>query len=206
MAFQKIKDIDAAGTLKTFKPWATAVKAAGMQAAGSYRDITGKFINISGIVDPVGYNNQSLSNKEDALLAGLCPIVHEEDGGFTWVSDQTTYSADSNFLFNSLQAVYAADTVAATAQKRMGRIFKGASLADVNASVGVSVLASILDDMKDLKWLGASDDAPKGYKSLLVKVVNGNALVCSGEIKIATGIKFIPISFLVTAISQTATG
>jgi hypothetical protein len=206
MPFQKVKDVDSAGTLKTFKPWAAAVKAAGMQAAGSYRDITGKFINISGIVDPVGYNNQSLSNREDALLAGLCPVIHEEEGGFTWVSDQTTYSADSNFLYNSLQAVYAADTVAATAAKRMGRIFKGQSLADVNAAVGVAVLGTILSEMKDQKWLGASDDAPKGYKNLVVKVVNGNALVCSGEIKIATGIKFIPISFLVTAISQTATG
>ena len=133
-------------------------------------------------------------------------MIHEEDGGYTWVSDQTTYSADSNFLYNSLQAVYAADTVAATAAKRMGRIFKGASLADINAAVGVAVLTQILSDMKDLKWLGASDDAPKGFKNLVVKVVNGNALVCSGEIKIATGIKFIPISFLVTAISQTATG
>jgi hypothetical protein len=206
MPFQKVKDIDASGTLKTFKPWAAAVKAAGMQAAGSYRDITGKYINISGVIDPVGYNNQSLSNREDALLAGLCPIIHEEEGGYTWVSDQTTYSADSNFLYNSLQAVYAADTVAATAAKRMGRIFKGASLADVDAAVGVSVLNNILSEMKDLKWLGASDDAPKGYKNTVVKVVNGNALVCSGEIKIATGIKFIPISFLVTAISQTATG
>lgn len=206
MPFQKIKETDANGNLKTFKPWAAAVKAAGMQAAGGYKDITGKFINISGIVDPTGYNNQSLSNKEDALKAGLCPIVHEEDGGYTWVSDQTTYTADSNFLYNSLQAVYAADTVSAGTQKRMGRIFKGTSLADINAAVGVSIFASVLDDFKDLKWLAPSDDAPKGYRNLTVKVVNGNAMPCTGEIKVSTGIKFIPISFLVTPIQQSATG
>src|ERR1019366_428110 len=77
--FQGVKDTDANGNLRSFAPWGMAVKAAAGQAAGGYRDMTGKFINISGVIDPVGYNNQSLSNREDALLAGLCPVIHEED-------------------------------------------------------------------------------------------------------------------------------
>lgn len=204
--FQKIKDVDASGVLKTWSPWALAVKAAGMQAAGGYRDMTGKFVNISGLIDPSGYNNQSLSKREDALLAGLCPVIHEEDGGYTFVSDQTTYSFDSNFVFNSFQAVYAADTVAMTAQKRMGKQFKGASLADVNAAVGLSALRGILDELRQAKYIAPSADAPAGYKNLSVKILNGNTMVCSGEIKVATGIKFIPISFLVTSIQDSATG
>jgi hypothetical protein len=177
-----------------------------MQAAGGYRDMTGKFVNISGVIDPVGYNNQSLSKREDALLAGLCPVIHEEDGGYTFVSDQTTYSFDSNFVFNSFQAVYAADTVAMTAQKRMGKQFKGASLADVNAAVGLSALRNILDELRQAKYIAPSADAPAGYKNLSVKILNGNTMVCSGEIKVATGIKFIPIAFLVTSIQDSATG
>jgi hypothetical protein len=200
--FQKIIKTDASGNLTTFKPWAKAVVAAGMQAAGGYRDLTGKYIDISGVVDPVGYNNQNMSNEETALLAGLMPIVHEEDGGYTWVSDQTTYTADANFFFNSTQAVYAGDVVAMTAKKRMERAFKGQSLADVSAATGKVVLKSILDELKNAKWLAPSNDAPAGYKEPVVNIRNGNAMVCSAEIKVSTGIKFIPISFLVTPITD----
>ena len=202
--FQSVVAPDANGNLTTFKPWAKAVLAAAMQAAGGYRDLTGKYINISGIVDPSGYNNQSDTNKEDALLAGLMPIVQEEDGGYTWVSDQTSYTADSNFFFNSTQAVYAGDVIAMTARKRMERAFKGQSLADVNATTGKVVLKAILDDLRDAKWIAPSSDAPKGYKEPIVNIKNGNTMVCSVEVKVSTGIKFIPISFLVTPISDSS--
>ena len=203
---QGCKDLDANGSLRSFGPWATAVKLAAGQAAGGYRDMTGKFVAISGLIDPPGYNNQSLTDRENALLSGLCVLIHEEDGGYTVVSDQTTYTADSNFIFNSFQAIYAADTVASTAQKNMERAFKGQSLADVSASTGLWVLGNILDELKAAKFICPSDDAPKGYKNLVVKVVGGNAMVCSGEIKVSTGIKFIPISFLISAVQQSAQG
>lgn len=193
---------NASGNITNFAPWGHAVLAAAMQAAGGYRDMTGKYINISGLVDPVGYSNQNDSNTETALLAGIMPAVHEEDGGFTWVSDQTTYTADSNFFFNSTQAVYAGDVVAMTAKKRMQRAFKGQSLADVTAATGKTVLKTILDDLKDAKWIAPSADAPKGYKEPVVNIKNGNAMVCSVEVKVTTGIKFIPISFLVTPITD----
>jgi hypothetical protein len=168
--------------------------------------MTGKFISISGLVDPVGYNNQSLSNREDALLAGLCPVIHEEDGGYTFVGDQTSYTQDSNFLLNSFQSIYSADVVSATAAKRMERAFKGASLADVSASTGVWTLGNILDDLKAAKYLAPDDTTPKGYKNIVVKILNGNTMVCSAEIKVSTGIKYLPITFLVSAIQQSATG
>jgi hypothetical protein len=202
--FQQVVAPDANGNLTTFRPWAKAVLAAAMQAAGGYRDLTGKYINISGIVDPVGYNNQSNTNKEDALLAGLMPIVQEEDGGYTWVSDQTSYTADSNFFFNSTQAVYAGDVIAMTCRKRMERAFKGQSLADVNGTTGKVVLKAILDDLRDAKWIAPSSDAPKGYKEPIVNIKNGNTMVCSVEVKVSTGIKFIPISFLVTPITDSS--
>jgi hypothetical protein len=203
---QGCKDLDANGSLRSFGPWATAVKLAAGQAAGGYRDMTGKFVAISGLIDPPGYNNQSLTDRENALLGGLCVLIHEEDGGYTVVSDQTTYTADSNFIFNSFSACYSADVVAATASKKMERAFKGQSLADVSASTGVWVLGNILDELKAAKYICPSDDAPKGYKNIVVKILNGNTMVVSAEIKVSTGIKFIPISFLVTAVQQTAQG
>jgi len=204
MVFQKVKTTNASGNLTTFNPWMAAVLAAAMKAAGNYRSLTGKFINISGIIDPSGYNNQNITAEENALLAGLLPIIHEEDGGYTWVSDQTTYTQDSNFFFNSTSAVYNGDIVALTAQKRMGLAFKGQSLADVSAETGKTVLKAILDDLKALKWLAPSQDAPKGYKEPVVRIVNGMAMVCSAEVKVSTDIKFIPITFLVTPITDSS--
>jgi hypothetical protein len=200
--FQKVIASNAAGSLVVFNPWMSAVISAAMQAGGGPKDLTGKFANINGIIDPTGYNSQGISDQEDALLSGLMPLIHEEDGGYTWVSDQTTYTTDSNFFFNSTEAVYAGDVVALTSSKRMGRAFKGQMLADVDANTGKIVLKSILDDLKDGKWIAPSSDAPKGYKEPVVKIKNSNAMVCSCEIKVSEGIKFIPITFLVTPITD----
>lgn len=202
--FQSVKDNNSVGTLTTFKSWMAAMKAASMQCAGFYKDITHKAIAISG-ASCTGFDYNSITNMEDALKAGLLPIVY--DGSvYKWASDQTTYSRDDNFVYNSLQAMYAVDLVAATAEERMERAFTGQSLADVSASTAATVFGAIMDDIRRLKLIASSDDAPRGFKNALFKVVNGNAMVVSCEIKVATSIKFIPILFMVSAIQQTANG
>jgi hypothetical protein len=206
MTFQDVKDNNALGSLTNFKPWMAAIKAGSMQAAGFYKDITWKYINISSATVPGGGFNFNLdSNLEDALDAGLLPIIND-GSGFKWVSDQTTYSVDDNFVFNSLQAMYALDLVAATAEERMGRAFTGQSLADVSATTAKTVFGAIMDDIRRLKLIAPSDDAPRGIKNVVIKVVNGNALVVSCEIKLATSLKFESLLFMVTPIQQTATG
>src|ERR1035438_9458734 len=131
-----------------------------MQAAGGYRDITHKYITISGYTAS-GYTPGLVSNVETALEAGLLPIG-KDNGGFFWVSDQTTYSVDANFVYNSLQAMYAADVVASTVEQRMERAFVGQSLADVSAALATTVFGSIMDDIRTLKYIAPSDDAPRG--------------------------------------------
>ena len=203
VTFQSVNDNNASGTLTTFQPWMAAIKAAAMQAAGGYRDITKKYITISGY-SASGYNPGLVSNVETALEAGLLPIG-KDNGGYYWVNDQTTYSVDSNFVYNSLQAMYAADIVASTVEQRMERAFVGQSLADVSAALATTVFGSIMDDIRTLKYIAPSDDAPRGFKNTTIKVVNGNAMVITSEIKLTTSIKFIPITFMITAIQQTAT-
>ena len=144
-----------------------------------------------------------MSNVETALKAGLLPIG-KDNGGYYWVSDQTTYSVDSNFVYNSLQAMYAADIVASTVEQRMERAFVGQSLADVSAALATTVFGSIMDDIRTLKYIAPSDDAPRGFKNTTIKIINGNAMVITSEIKLTTSIKFIPITFMITAIQQTA--
>jgi hypothetical protein len=206
MTYQDVKDNNSVGTLVTFKPWMAAIKAGAMQAAGFYKDITHKYVSISSATVPGGGFNYNInSNLEDALTSGLLPLIND-GSGFKWVSDQTTYSVDDNFVYNSLQAMYALDIIMATSEQRMERAFVGQSLADVSATTAVTVFGSIMDDLRRLKLIAASDDAPRGFKNVVIKIVNGNAMVVSAEIKEATSLKFVSILFMVSAIQQSATG
>ena len=204
MFFQDIKQVNSVGTIVQFQPWMAAVKAAGMQAAGFYRAIVSKFIDISGALQAAGdYNDQLDSSAEAALTYGLCPIVRDITGGYRWVSDQTTYTKDNNFVYNSIQAMYDADQVNTTCQTRMEGMFVGQSVADISASIALTAFEGILSDLKRLKLLAASDDAPKGYRKPVINII-GPAMACSVEIKLAGAIYFITINFLATPVVSSA--
>jgi hypothetical protein len=144
-----------------------------------------------------------MTQVEQALLAGLLLIARKTTGGFAWVSDQTTYSRDGNFVYNSIQATYAADLVALSTAQRMELTFLGQSVADVSAAIAKATLDSIMTDFARLKLIAASDDAPKGYKNAVVQIA-GPVMLVSLEIKLAGAIYFIPISFVVSQVQQSA--
>lgn len=203
-AFQDFKQVSSAGTLVQFQPWMGATLAAAMQAAGFYRAIVNKGINTSGVLMRDGsFSDKDDSQVEDALLSGLLPARKSLTGGFTWISDQTTYGKDSNFVFNSIQAVYVADIIALSTAQRMEAAFVGQSVADVSAGIARAYLEGIMADFMSLKLIAPSDDAPKGFKNLTVQI-SGPAMVVSLEVKLAGAIYFIPISFLVSQVTQTA--
>ena len=204
MTFQDCKNIASDGTTAQFQPWMNAVVAAGMQAAGFYRAIVAKYANISGALQAAAdFDDQDDTAMENALLAGLLPMKRAENGGWKWVSDQTTYGKDSNFVFNSIQAVYVADLVAMTTATRMENAFVGQSVADVSASLALAFLEAIMGDFLKLKMISASDDAPRGFKNASIRI-SGTSMIVSVEIKLAGAIYFIPISFLVSQVQQTA--
>jgi hypothetical protein len=205
VCIQDDKDNATSGIVQ-FQPWHLAFKAAGMQAAGFYRDITEKFINVSGVLQAAGdFDDQDDDQVDDALLSGLLIACADESGGFKWVSDQTTYTRDDNFVFNSIAAVYAVDTIGGTIQTRMEKMFAGQSPADINAQLALTALEGIMADIKKLKLIAASDDAPKGFKKAKIEIAGPHMRV-SLEVKLAGSIKFITISFLVTPVQQTAGG
>jgi hypothetical protein len=202
--FQDVRDLNSFGNTVQYRPWMGAVKAAGMQAAGVYKAIVNKYVNIQGALQAAGDFDDDLDDSlADALQAGLCPLTVDENGAWLWASDQTTYGADNNWIFNSFQAMYVGDLIQTTAMIRTNRAFVGQSVADISASIAAMVVGSILDDFKRQKWLAASDDAPAGWKNLVIKL-QGPALVISAEIKVAGAIYFVPISFLVTQVVQSA--
>lgn len=204
MTFQDFKQTGSGGTLTQFQPWMGAALAAAMQAAGFYRALVNKGINTSGVLQADGsFSDKDDTMVEQALLSGLLPARKSLTGGFTWVSDQTTYAKDSNFVFNSIQAVYVADIIALSTAQRMEAAFVGQSVADVSAGIAKAYMEGVMADFMALKLIAPSDDAPKGFKNLTVQI-SGPAMVVSLEVKLAGAIYFIPISFLVSQVTQTA--
>jgi hypothetical protein len=203
MAFEDVKS-SVSGSIVQYQPYMAAALAASMQAGAFYKSIVRKQVNITGALQAAGDWTYNLDSKlEDALRAGLNPIRKAEEGGFVWVSDQTTYGKDNKNFYNSIQMVYAGDIVALTTAQRMERAFVGQSVADVSAAVAVSYLDSIMADFLRLKLIAPSSDAPLGYKNAKV-VIEGSVMRVSVEVKIAGSIYFIPIAFYVTEITQSA--
>lgn len=202
LAMQKTSQVNSLGTVVNYAPWHTACIAAGMQAAGFYRSITNKFANVISFTDPAGFDSGSPGDIEDALDAGLL-FMEKAVVGNKWVADQTTYGVDTNFVYNSIQAMYAADLVSLDLADSFQTAFVGQSLADVDASTALSFLASKMDSYKKQKLIAASQDAPLGYKNANVRI-NGPIMEVRVEIKLATAILFIPINIEISQVQNEA--
>lgn len=202
LAMQKTSQANAQGVVVSFLPWHTAAIAAGMQAAGFYKSITNKFANVISYTDPSGFDSGSPGQNEDALDAGLL-FLEKAVVGVKWVSDQTTYGIDTNFVYNSIQAMYAADLVALDLAASFQTQFVGESLADVDASTATAFMAAKMDQYKKQKLIAASADAPLGFKNVKVKM-NGPIMEVRVEIKLATAILFIPISIDISQVESAA--
>ncbi len=204
LAFQKTKGLDSQSQIATFGAWHTATIAAGMTAAGLQRSITHKFANVSGFVDPSGFASGSLGDQESALEAGLL-IMDQDSGAFRFVSDQTSYSFDNNFFFNSGQAVYTADILADDLANALDRAFVGGSTADITAQSVVTFVQAKMNEYLRRRLISTSDDAVAGFKGLRV-TLNGPVLEVSVEVKLSTTIFFVPLNIEISQVTQSAEG
>jgi hypothetical protein len=202
MTFQDMKDVSLTGIVQ-FQPWYAAVKAAAMQASAFYRSIFNKGINCTGILQAANdYRPNQDTDVENALLAGLLPAKQRDTGGFTWVSDQTTYTKpDSNFVFNSIQAMYAADIAALTIANDLALAFLGQSLGDVSAALILAALEGICFNLLRLKIIAPSDGFPSGFKDASVRV-NGPVAFVNITLFLSTCLYFLPITVMVEQVQQ----
>jgi hypothetical protein len=202
LAIQQAMQVNSAGVITTFMPWYNAVVAAGMQAGGFYKSICNKLANVISYIDPAGFDSGSPGDVENALNAGLL-FLNALTAGNAWVSDQTTYGFDTNFVYNSIQAVYCSDIIALDLASSFTAAFVGQSVADVSAANALAYLGQKMDGYKRLKLIAASDDAPLGYKNAKVSIQPPEMDVYV-EIKLATAIYFIPININVSQVQQSA--
>jgi len=202
LTFQRTSQTNSLGEVVEYQPWHTAAIATGMQSAGFYKAITNKFANVISFRDPSGFDSGNPGDVEDAIDAGLM-FLQAETAGVKWVVDQTTYGFDTNFVYNSLQAVYMADVLAIQLAESLERFAVGKSLADINAPAVVGHISKKMEEYRRLKIIGPSDDAPLGYKDLNVEI-NGPIVEVKLNAKLATQILFIPIELEISQIQSSS--
>ena len=200
--FQDVINVDSNGQLATFQPWMGAAMAAGMQAAGSYKAIFPKALNISGVKHQ-DYDDENVSQTEDALSSGLIPICTQDDGTLAFASDQMTYGLDNNFVYNSLQAVYVADLMALSLASALKTAFVGESVADVTNGAVQTFVEGKMAEFLALKFTVGTAAAPGGWKSISINIIPGVLQVRVVAVE-ATSIYFIPIDLDIEGIQSSS--
>ncbi len=202
LTFQQVTQVNSAGVNTLFLPWYGACVAAGMQAGGFYKSICNHLANIVAITDPTGYNSGDPDDVSDAITAGMLALS-QNTSGILWVSDQTTYGFDSNFVYNAIQAVYLSDILALDLAQSFQTAIVGRSVADVSAGAALSFLQQKFDYYRKLKITTTSNDAPLGYKNASIQIVAPSMYV-SVEAKLTTSIYFVAIDLALSAVQQSA--
>jgi len=202
LTFQQATQVNSLGVNTLFLPWYAATVAAGMQAGGFYKSICNHLANIVSFQDPVGYSSGDPTDVADAIIAGMLSLS-QNTSGILWVSDQTTYGFDSNFVYNSIQAVYLSDILALDLAQFFQTSVVGRSVADVTAGSALSALQQRFDYYRKLKMTSTSNDAPLGYKNASI-TINAPTMTVNVEAKLTTSIYFVAINLALSAVQQSA--
>lgn len=200
LVFQKVQQLNSSGQAQVFGSWMAAACAAGMQSAGFYKALVNKLANVISYVDPSDFDSGKAGDIEEAIEAGLM-LLEQTSAGVRWVTDQTTYGFDSNFVYNSMQAMYAKDLVELDLGASLERAFVGKSLADVDVATVLSFISTKMDGYKRLKLIAGSDDAPAGYRNVSVEI-DGPAMYVKLEIKLATALYFIGVEMEISQVKR----
>lgn len=202
LTFQQVAQVNSQGVNTLFLPWYGAAVAAGMQAGGFYKSICNHLANVVSFQDPSGYNSGDPDSVSDAITAGMLSLS-QNTSGILWVSDQTTYGLDSNFVYNAIQAVYLSDILALDLAQSFQTAIVGRSVADVSAAAALSFLQQKFDYYRKLKMTTTSNDAPLGYKNASI-TISAPSMFVSVEAKLTTSIYFVAIDLALSAVQQSA--
>ena len=204
LTFQDVKNVSVSGLIVQYQPWMGAVLAASMQAVGLYKSINHKYANCTGIVTPENdFNPTNYGQLQQALNSGLLVLEAPAGGGFRWVSDQTTYGKDGNFVYNSLQVMYTADYMALDLARSFDNFAVGQAVSDISAPIAKGFLQAKMTQYLLAKLISPSNGAPAGYDSASC-VLSGPVLSVAVNAYITNAISFVPITLSISQVQQSS--
>lgn len=203
LTIQDVKAVGLDGTITQFQPWYGAAVAGGMQAIGLYRSISRKFANISGIVNPSGFSPKDDGQLETALLSGMLILENPPTGGFRFVSDQTTYGKDSNFVYNSLQVMYTSDFMAVDLANSFDNFVVGQAVSDISAGSALVFLQTKMGQYFNNRLIAPSGNANAGYDSASI-TIDGPVMHVGVNAYVTNAISFVLLTLDVSQVSQSA--
>lgn len=211
IAMQNVYANSADGGIVGFAPWYTAVLAAAMQLAAYRKGILHREPTQNGVYHAYG-DFDPATQAQDALRSGLLvlsqgepnPLVPGSSGRWTFTSDQTAYVRNSNFYYNSIQAVFVLDQVLLSVSRGVEDAVVGESSADVDATMVKSVTESYLALALSAGLIAVDDEALKGYSKVVVTQTGGTFKVRVFKLKLAGLIYFVDMEFDVSQIKRTA--
>ena len=200
LAIQDVRNTDSEGNIKWFQPWAFACNIAGARSGSPIgTPLTNKYMNVAGVrhtPQPMRTAEADIvvdfdprTQYEEAIQNGITFMEIPQSGGFKIVVDNTTYGRDGNWVWNRGNVIYAADILAFDFRDQLEKIYVGVKNT-VNAAEVKSTCESILATYLAQGITVQSDDAPNGFKSLVVRI-EGNTIYISVIVKLVEGIDFI---------------
>lgn len=213
LAIQDVRQIDAAGNIKWFQPWALACLLAGSRCGAPVGlPLTFKFLNCAGVrhtAQPMTTAEQDIVidfdpdvEFEQAIDAGITFLEAPRTGGYRVVVDNTAYGADDNWVWNRANVIYAGDIVAYNFRNAMELRYVGVKNI-IRAAEVKSTAESILATFLAQGITVATPDAPQGFKNISVRI-EGNTIYISVTIKLVEGIDFILSEITLQRATQTA--
>lgn len=213
MTIQDVRQVDSAGNIKWFQPWALAAMVCGARCGSPIGlPMTFKFMNCSG----VRQTGQAMTTEEadivldfdpdtqydDAIQSGITFAEAPQTGGFRIVVDNTTYGVDDNWVWNRGNVIYAADIVSFNFRNTMERRYVGVKNT-VRAAEVKSTAESVLGTFLTQGVTVSTPDAPQGFKDISV-TMNGNTINISVTVKLVEGVDFVLADITVQRATQTA--
>lgn len=201
LMFQDIKALSTDGNLKWMQPHMLASMVGGLRAGATLGlPLTFKFFNVSGIRQT---NSPLLSlpqnvvidfdpavDYDDAIGASLTFLEAPTSGGFRMVVDNTTYSIDDNWVYNRMETLHTADSIAFDFRTRLENTLVGSRNTDFTQASITALCATLLEGYRKQGLLGNTSDAPNGYSGLSVQV-NGNTVTINATLILVEGIDFV---------------
>jgi len=215
MLIQDVEVVNVQGNLQFMQPHIAASLAAGMQAGANIGQPTTKKDIQATAIRHVGQAGVKLSPanlfdpKTDlniAIANGIFPLNNPSTGGIQIVVQNSTYSIDSNFVYNRPSVFSAMNYISKVVRQQLESMFVGTQNLGVKTqkSMEAEMMSIMADFLRSNIIVGDDSNNGLGWKSLSVRI-SGDAVFMDITVTPVQGIDFILVNLNFDNIRVSAT-